>query len=85
MLRVEGKNNSVLNQLFYFRELRKEQRRRYYERIKQMERDLDTNDDDDHEDSRNKKVIQEIGLEETLERPQETEQIPKSLVEKKNE
>ena len=50
-----------------------------------MERDLDTNDDDDHEDSRNKKVIQEIGLEETLERPQETEQIPKSLVEKKNE
>ena len=85
MLRVEGNNNSVLNQLFYFRELRKEQRRRYYERIKQMERDLDTNDDDDHEDSRNKKVIQEIGLEETLERPQETEQIPKSLVEKKNE
>ena len=85
MLRVEGKNNSVLNQLFYFRELRKEQRRRYYERIKQMERDLDTNDDDDHEDSRNKKEIQEIGLEETLERPQETEQIPKSLVEKKNE
>ena len=84
-MRVEGKNNSVLNQLFYFRELRKEQRRRYYERIKQMERDLDTNDDDDHEDSRNKKVIQEIGLEETLERPQETEQIPKSLVEKKNE
>ena len=59
-MRVEGKNNSVLNQLFYFRELRKEQRRRYYERIKQMERDLDTNDDDDHEDSRNKKEIQEI-------------------------
>ena len=84
-MRVEGNNNSVLNQLVFFRELRKEQRRRYYERIKQMERDFDTNDDDDHEDSRNKKEIQEIGLEETLERPQETEQIPKSLVEKKNE
>ena len=69
----------------YFRELRKEQRRRYYERIKQMERDLDTNDDDDHEDRQNKKEIQEIGLEETLELPQETELIPKSLAEKKNE
>ena len=50
-----------------------------------MERDLDTNDDDDHEDRQNKKEIQEIGLEETLELPQETEQIPKSLAEKKNE
>ena len=50
-----------------------------------MERDLDTNDDDDHEDRQNKKEIQEIGLEETLELPQETELIPKSLAEKKNE
>ena len=85
-LRIGGKN-PVCSVIFFltFREYRKEQRRRYYERIKQMERDSDTNNDDDHEDILSTKEIQEKGFDETLELPEETEQVPKSLIEKKNE
>ena len=50
-----------------------------------MERDSDTNNDDDHEDILSTKEIQEKGFDETLELPEETEQVPKSLIEKKNE
>ena len=46
-----------------------------------MERDSDTNNDDDHEDILSTKEIQEKGLDETLELPE----VPKSLIEKKNE
>ena len=50
-----------------------------------MERDSDTNNDDDHEDILSTKHIQEKVLDETIERPEEMDQMPKSLVEKKNE
>ena len=50
-----------------------------------MERDSDTNNDDDHEDILSTKDIQEKVLDETIERPEEMDQMPKSLVEKKNE
>ena len=50
-----------------------------------MERDSDTNNDDDHEDILSTKHIQEKVLDETIERPEETYQMPKSLIEKKNE
>ena len=84
-LRIEKKIRSSIIFFLTFREYRKEQRRRYYERIKQMERDSDTNNDDDHEDILSTKEIQEKGFDETLELPEETEQVPKSLIEKKNE
>ena len=50
-----------------------------------MERESDSNNDDDHEDSLSTKEIQEKDLDETLELPDETKEIPKSLIEKKNE